>query len=214
MTFANLTRPVGNNVPVCGSVKNNFKSVSVALVGWRDARSQRFGQVHRGASASADTPFAALGRKGTKTTAALISRHRPGGQACAMRRLVESLARSGNDNASGEGGDGTQASSVEVAPYITLPGSVGNSPPSHTSSFLARAPSKKKAPELHTWPGRISQGNLDSQVPALADGGGRGTAPIPLIQTRLYGFGSRRRLRPAPLFIRNLDLRWIVYETR
>ena len=88
-----------------------------------------------------------------------------------MRRLVESLARSGNDNASGEGGDGTQASSVEVAPYITLPGSVGNSPPSHTSSFLARAPSKKKAPELHTWPGRISQGNLDSQVSALADGG-------------------------------------------
>src|ERR1700674_1035483 len=176
MTFANLTRPVGNNVPVCGSVKNNFKSVSVALVGWRDARSQRFGQAHRGASASADNPFAALGRKGTKTTAALISRHRPGGQACAMRRLVESLARSGNDNASprlgsGEGGDGTQASSVEVAPYITLPGSVGNSPPSHTSSFLARAPSKKKAPELHTWPGRISQGNLDSQVPALADGG-------------------------------------------
>ena len=132
MTFANLTRPVGNNVRVCGSVKNNFKSVSVALVGWRDARSQRFGQAHRGASTSADTPFAALGRKGTKTTAALISRHRPGGQACAMRRLVESLARSGNDNASprlgsGEGGDGTQASSVEVAPYITLPGSVGNS---------------------------------------------------------------------------------------
>ena len=146
MTFANLTRPVGNNVPVCGSVKNNFKSVSVALVGWRDARSQRFGQAHRGASASADTPFAALGRKGTKTTAALISRHRPGGQACAMRRLVESLARSGNDNASGEGGDGTQASSVEVAPYITLPGSVGNSPPSHTSFIFGQSSKQKESP--------------------------------------------------------------------